>query len=80
VRNIEIFLPLKGLIDFDAERQRLGKQIEKMQKELAGVNAKLQNQNFIANAKAEVVENERQRFAELKTKLDLTKELRADLR
>ena len=44
------------------------------------MNAKLQNQNYIANAKAEVVENERQRFAELKTKLDLTKELRADLR
>jgi len=80
VRNIEIFLPLTGLIDLEAERARLGKQIEKMEKELAGVNAKLQNQNFLANAKAEVVANERQRFADLGTKLDLTKELLKDLR
>ncbi len=80
VRNIEIFLPLKGLIDLEAESARLGKQLEKLEKELASVNAKLQNNNFIANAKAEVVENERQRFADLQTKLDLTKVLLEDLR
>jgi len=80
VRNIEIFLPLKGLIDFEAERARLGKQVDKLQKELASVDAKLNNQNFVNNAKPEVVENERQRFAEINTKLSLTKELLEDLR
>jgi valyl-tRNA synthetase len=79
VRNVEIFLPLKGLVDFDAERARLAKQIEKLEKELAGINAKLNNQNFLNNAKAEVVENERQRLAETGTKLSLTKDLLADL-
>ncbi len=80
VRNIEIFLPLRGLIDLEAEQARLGKQIEKLEKELAGVSAKLKNQNFLANAKASVVENERQRFAEVSTKLSLTKELLTDLK
>ncbi len=80
VRNIEIFLPLKGLIDLDAERQRLGKQIEKLERDLAGVNARLGNQSFLANAKPEVVELERQRFAETQTKLSLTKELLKDLK
>lgn len=80
VRNIEIFLPLKGLIDFEAERARLGKQVEKLEKELASVNAKLNNQNFVKNAKPEVVENERQRFADINTKLSLTKEQLEDLR
>jgi valyl-tRNA synthetase len=80
VRNIEIFLPLKGLIDLEAEQARLGKQIEKLEKELASVNAKLQNQNFLDHAKPEVVENERQRCGEVQTKLSLTKELLKDLK
>ena len=80
VRNIEIFLPLKGLIDLEAERQRLGKQIEKLEKELAVAEAKLRNRNFVDNARPEVVENERQRAAEASTKLSLTKELLADLK
>ncbi|MCB5223606.1 MAG: valine--tRNA ligase [Candidatus Cloacimonadaceae bacterium] len=80
VRNIEIFLPLKGLVDLEAERVRLGKQVEKLEKELNSVNAKLNNQNFVKNAKPEVVEKERQRFTEVETKLSLTKELLEDLR
>ncbi|MBW6514765.1 MAG: valine--tRNA ligase [Candidatus Syntrophosphaera sp.] len=80
VRNIEIFLPLKGLIDLEAEQARLGKQIAKLERELAGIQAKLNNQNFLSNAKAEVVENERQRFTDVSTKLSLTKDLLKDLR
>ncbi|MGC9362855.1 MAG: class I tRNA ligase family protein, partial [Candidatus Syntrophosphaera sp.] len=51
VRNIEIFLPLKGLVDLDAERERLDRQVQKLEKELAGVKAKLANEKFLANAK-----------------------------
>jgi valyl-tRNA synthetase len=79
VRNIEIFLPLKGLVDIEAERARLAKQIEKLEKEMLGVSAKLNNPNFINNAKAEVVEAERARHADLNTKLSLTKDLLSDL-
>lgn len=79
VRNIEIFLPLAGLVDLDAERQRLAKQLEKIEKELAGVQAKLHNPNFVNNAKPEVVEAERKRLDEVSVKLSLTKELLSDL-
>ncbi len=80
VRNIEIFLPLKGLVDLEAERSRIGKHIEKLEKELASINAKLNNPNFLNNAKPEVVESERQRCAEVSTKLSLTKDQLADLK
>lgn len=79
VRNIEVFLPLSGLIDLDSERQRLGKQIEKLEKELGSINSKLNNSNFIANAKEEVIAKEKEKFAEVNTKLCLTKDLLADL-
>ena len=79
VRNIEIFMPLSGLIDLEAEKQRLGKQLEKIEKELAGIDAKLNNQNFVLNAKPEVVEAQRMRRKDVEIKLSLTKELLADL-
>ena len=79
VRNIEIFMPLSGLIDIEAEKQRLGKQLEKIEKELASIDAKLNNPNFINNAKPEVVEEQRRRREEVDVKLSLTKELLADL-
>lgn len=80
VRNLEIFLPLKGIIDLEAEKARLSKQIEKLEKELQNVKKKLDNPHFLANAKPEIVENERKRFEEVNTKLSLTKELLEDLK
>jgi len=79
VRNIEVFLPLSGLVDLDSERQRLGKQLEKLEKELGGINAKLNNANFLEHAKEEVVAKEKEKFTEVHTKLSLTKALLADL-
>ena len=79
VRNIEIFLPLSGLIDPAAERARLEKQIEKLEKELLIINNKLSNENFINHAKAEVIAKEREKLDEVGTKLSLTKDLLKDL-
>lgn len=79
VRNIEIFLPLSGLVDLDAEKARLSKALDKLQQELAIIAKKLDNQNFVANAKPEVVEKEREKYREVETKMSLTKELLLDL-
>ena len=79
VRNLEIFLPLKGIIDLEAEKTRLSKQVEKLQREQQAVKNKLDNPLFLTNAKPEVVENERKRFEEVSTKLSLTKELLEDI-
>ncbi len=67
-----LYLPLEGLIDLEAERQRLGKEIEKIEAELVTVRKKLGNQNFVANAPNAVVMEHRQRetdFAERLTQL-----------
>ncbi len=79
VRNIEIFLPLSGLLDPAVERERLQKQIDKLSKELQGISGKLKNENFLNNAKVEVVEKERDKYAEVNTKLELIKQQLQDL-
>ncbi len=79
VRNLEIFVPLAGLIDPEVEKARLTKQLEKLNKELEGIARKLNNQNFTANAKPEVVAKEQEKHLEVQTKVQLTKAQIADL-
>ncbi|MGR6430975.1 valine--tRNA ligase [Rhizobium sp. PAMB 3182] len=62
-------LPLGNLIDLGAERARLEKAIGKAEQDKARIAAKLGNEKFVANAKPEVVEAERERFDELETQL-----------
>jgi valyl-tRNA synthetase len=64
VRGEVAALPLKGVIDLDAERARLQKEIAKVEADIKRVNAKLGNPNFVANAPEEVVEQEHERLAE----------------
>jgi valyl-tRNA synthetase len=79
VRNIEIYLPLSGLVDLSQETAKLEKQIEKLERELLSIVNKLNNENFIQHAKPEVIEKENEKQVEVKTKLDLTKEILKDL-
>ena len=58
-----IVLPLEDLIDLDAERQRLEKELARTRAEAAKVAAKLGNADFVARAKPEVVEENRGRLA-----------------
>jgi len=64
----------------EAEKARLSKQVEKLEKELQSVKKKLDNPHFLANAKPEVVANEHKHFEEVNIKLSLTKELLEDLK
>ncbi|NVJ12857.1 valine--tRNA ligase [Myxococcus sp. AM010] len=64
--NLEIYVPLAGLIDLDAERDRLRKEIARAEQEAAGVLRKLENPNFVAKAPPDVVEKDRARVEELK--------------
>ena len=59
--QVRLFIPLQGVIDFDAERARLDKEMARLDKELQRVVAKLANAGFLAKAKAEVIEKERQK-------------------
>jgi valyl-tRNA synthetase len=58
-------LPLGSLIDIDAERARLGKTLDKIDADMRNVMGKLGNERFVANAKPEVVEAERERQSAL---------------
>ena len=64
----ELFLPLEGLVDVDAERSRITKELEKMAKEIARSKAKLGNASFVDRAPAAVVEQERARLADWEAK------------
>ncbi|HWG06475.1 MAG TPA: class I tRNA ligase family protein, partial [Beijerinckiaceae bacterium] len=64
VRGMIAALPLKGIIDLDAERARLTKDIAKEEREIAKIDAKLGNADFLARAPEEVVEENRDRRAE----------------
>ncbi len=57
-------IPLEGLIDIGAEKQRLEKVIAKAEKEIKGLSAKLSNKTFTENAPAAVIEKNTTRLAE----------------
>ncbi|MGC6464830.1 MAG: valine--tRNA ligase [Akkermansiaceae bacterium] len=75
----EIFMPLEGFIDVDAEKARLGKEIEKIEVEVRKCQGKLSNEKFVQNAKPEVVVLERERLADWEGKLAQLVEMRANL-
>jgi valyl-tRNA synthetase len=56
-------LPLEGVIDIAAEKARLSKTLEKLDKDIAGLRARLNNPKFVASAKEEVVEETREQLA-----------------
>lgn len=70
VGDLKVMVPLAGLIDLDAERGRIGKEVDKAQQELEKIDKKLSNEAFVAKAPEAVVNKDRERAAELQTTLD----------
>jgi valyl-tRNA synthetase len=75
----ELFLPLEGLVDVAAERERLGKEVAKVESELEKVRAKLADPNFSAKVPASVLEEHRQREAAWGEKLAHLQKMREAL-
>lgn len=61
-QGAKLLIPLVGLIDLDAERARVAKELKRVEGEIAKCEAKLGSATFVANAPAAVVEQERQRL------------------
>ncbi|MDH5631917.1 MAG: valine--tRNA ligase [Gammaproteobacteria bacterium] len=74
VAEMKILVPLAGLIDKGAELKRLAKEIERLEKDIAGAQARLQNSNFVDKAPAQVVDQVRQQLADSQTALANLKE------
>ena len=62
VSGIEIYLPLAGMVDLDAERMRLQRELEHVETGIANSQKLLSNAGFIAKAPAEVVQKERDKL------------------
>ena len=70
----ELFLPLDGLIDLEAEKARLDGQLQKFAKEIEKASAKLNNPKFTERAPEEVLQEARDRLAEWQEKERQTRE------
>jgi len=74
VGTLRVLIPLAGLIDLGAEKARLAKEIARIEVEIRKCEGKLGNANFVANAPAEVVVQERQRITDWNTTLTALRE------
>jgi valyl-tRNA synthetase len=69
VKNIQVMVPLAGIVDPDAEITRLEKEIAKVEKDFVTVQAKLANPNFLGKAGVEAIEKQQTRERDLSAKL-----------
>lgn len=80
VPGVEVYLPLKGLVDVEKEIARLTKESDTTVKELERLRGKLSNQGFLAKAPADVIKKDKARLAELEGKMASVEERVAALR
>ncbi|PCK07326.1 MAG: valine--tRNA ligase [Alteromonadaceae bacterium] len=76
VGQLEILVPMAGIIDKDAELARLDKELEKLKKELLRIGGKLNNPKFVDKAPAAVVDKEKAKLTELQNASDQLAEKR----
>jgi len=77
--ELQVLLPIEGLVDLEALRARLDKDIAKADKEIAGLSGRLANPNFADKAPAEVVAECRANLAEAEAQAQLARQRLADL-
>jgi valyl-tRNA synthetase len=77
--NVEVYLPLAGMLDLGKEMERLDKEIGQVQQDIVRMQSKLANENFVARAKAEVVEKEREKLVVQEERIGKLRARRAEL-
>lgn len=70
VEDTELFVPLADLIDIEVEKNRLSKEIERLEGINKGITAKLQNKNFVDRAPENIVKNEKEKLHNNDEKLE----------
>jgi valyl-tRNA synthetase len=65
--GVTVLVPLGGLVDAEKEKERVTRELAKVEKDLAVLEKKLSNESFVARAPADVVAKDRERRAELDT-------------
>ena len=72
--GVEIYLPLKGLIDMEKETARLSKELDGLTKEIARTEGKLANEKFVTKAPVAVVAKEREKLQDYEEKKRVVEE------
>ncbi len=72
--EVEILLPLVGLINVEEEEKRLAKEIAKVEKDVAMFSKKLSNEKFVANAPRHVLEKDRAKLKDAEDKLAILRQ------
>ena len=67
---MELYIPLKGLVDLEEEKNRMEKRISEIERLLAAIDGKLSNENFLQRAPGSVVEKERSNLKKLNEELE----------
>jgi valyl-tRNA synthetase len=68
--DVEVLMPLEGVVDMERERERLRKALAKAESELEGLDSRLANEGFVGNAPEAVVAKVRARQAEVSAEVD----------
>lgn len=77
--DARIYIPMAELIDFEAERARLNKELAAAEKQFSQIDAKLSNENFVNKAPANVVQGQRDAAEKLRDKIAMLKDSIASL-
>jgi valyl-tRNA synthetase len=72
--DVQIFVPLRGIVNVEEEEKRLKKEIGKIDKDIAFLSKKLENPSFVERAPAEVVAGEREKLVEFAHKKEVLEE------
>jgi valyl-tRNA synthetase len=72
--QVQVIIPLEGLVDFEEEIKRINKAIEKLNKDISSLSGRLNNQNFIANAAEDVVEADKAALEDAKIQIESLRE------
>jgi valyl-tRNA synthetase len=67
--DLEVMIPMAGLIDVKTEVKRLNKEVEKLETESSRLKGKLSNQKFVSNAPAAVVDAEKKKLLDIEQAL-----------
>jgi len=68
--QVQVIVPLQGLVDIEEEVKRIEKALEKLDKDISGLSSRLNNANFVKNASEEVIEADRKLFEQSKSQRD----------
>jgi valyl-tRNA synthetase len=69
IEGAELFLPLADLIDLDKERQRLSKELQRLEGLQKSMSNKLSNEKFLNNAPPEIIKNEQEKLVNIEMNL-----------